>query len=609
MRLQDAPSIRQKLRLIVLRGSLASLLLAGFGLMTLDLVRHIRSTQHDLETQADVLALASQASLSFQDPRAASEDLSSLRAKPTVAAAALYDVQGQVFASYPGPTESTGLPVRVPQRGSRLDWRYVEVVRPVLAGREPVGSIYIRGEHQLLSRLLEYLGALAVILAASLGAGIALTNRLQRSITEPITAISEVARKVLRGETQQVRAEKTSNDEVGELVEAFNAMLDELGRRARRLEESNRAKDRFLATLAHELRNPLAPIRTGLEILKKDGGRTAASERARSTMERQLVHMVHLIDDLLDIARVNTGKFKLDRRRVGLRSLIDAAVETARPMLEEKRQALSVDFPAGDLLVQVDPVRITQAVSNLLSNAAKYTPAGGHVALRVRDDEGVQISVQDDGIGIAPDSLERVFELFAQVGSGAEGGYGLGIGLFLVRSVVEMHGGRATAASAGPGQGSCFTLTLPPDVLEGRVPAPPAGPAAPANAPAPGPEPARRFLVVDDNADAAGTLAMLLEMQGHAVSVAHSGEQALAAVGSFEPDVVVLDIGMPGMDGYEVARRLKQRTDLARQPLLVAATGWGTEADRSRALAAGFDRHLTKPIEMQDLESIVQGGR
>ena len=606
MRLEDAPSIRQKLRLILLRGSLVSLLLAGFGLMALDLVRHARSTQHDLQAQADVLALASQASLSFQDPKAATEDLSSLRAKPTVAAAAIYDLQGQVFASYAGEVETTGIPVRAPQRGSRMGWRFVEVVRPVMAGQEPVGSIYIQGEHQLLSRLLEYLAALAVILAASLGAGIALTNRLQRSITEPITAISEVAKKVLRGETLQVRAEKTSNDEAGELVEAFNAMLDELGQRARRLEESNRAKDRFLATLAHELRNPLAPIRTGLEILKKDGGRTAISDRARATMERQLAHMVHLIDDLLDIARVNTGKFKLDRRRVGLRSLIDAAVETGRPLLQEKRQSLTVDFPSGDLLVTVDPVRITQAVSNLLSNAAKYTPAGGHVALAVRDDEGVRISVQDDGIGIAPDSLDRVFELFAQVGSGTDGGHGLGIGLFLVRNVIEMHGGRVTAASAGAGQGSCFTIALPPDTLEGRLPAPAAGSAG---APAPPPDSARRFLVVDDNADAAVTLAMLLEMLGHTVSVAHSGEEALAAVGDFEPDIVVLDIGMPGMDGYEVARRLKQRTDLARPPLLVAATGWGTEADRSRALAAGFDRHLTKPIEMQALEAIVQDGR
>lgn len=603
MRLEDATSIRQKLRLILLRGSLVSLLLAGFGLMALDLVRHVRATQHDLETQADVLALTSQAALSFQDPRAATQDLSSLRAKPTVAAAAIYDARGQVFASY--ASETTEIAARVPQRGSRVEWHFVEVVRPILVGQEPVGSIYIRGEHQLLSRLLEYLGALAVILAASLGAGIALANRLQRSVTEPITAISEVARKVLRGETQQVRAEKTSNDEVGDLVEAFNAMLDELGQRARRLEESNQAKDRFLATLAHELRNPLAPIRTGLEILNKDRGRTAASERARATMQRQLTHMVHLIDDLLDIARVNTGKFKLDRRQVGLRSMIEAAVETGRPMLEEKRQSLTVEFPSSDLLVNVDPVRITQAVSNLLSNAVKYTPTGGHVALSVRDDDGVRISVQDDGIGIAPESLERAFELFAQVGTSTDGGHGLGIGLFLVRSVVEMHGGRVTATSAGPGKGSCFTVALPPEVLEGRVPAPAAAPGGAAAAPA---DSGRRFLVVDDNADAAVTLATLLEMLGHTVSVAHSGEEALAAVGAFEPDIVVLDIGMPGMDGYEVARRLKRRTDLARQPLLVAATGWGTEADRSRALAAGFDRHLTKPIEMQALEAIVQEG-
>ncbi|HWI84599.1 hybrid sensor histidine kinase/response regulator [Ramlibacter sp.] len=605
MRLEDATSIRQKLRLVLLRASLVSLLLAGFGLMAVDLVRHGRATQHDLETQADVLALTSQAALSFQDPQTATEDLSSLRAKPTVVGAAIYDVHGGVFASYTAPGATSDLPPRVPGRRAHIGWRSIEVVRPIVVKQDRLGSIYIRGEHELLPRMLEYLGALAVILAASLGAGVVLTNRLQRSITEPITAISAVARQVLRGETQ-VRADKKSSDEVGELVDAFNAMLAELGQRAHRLEESNRAKDRFLATLAHELRNPLAPIRTGLEILKKDQGRTAASERARATMERQLVHMVHLIDDLLDIARVNTGKFKLELRQVDLRSLVDAAVEACRPGLDGSRHALALQFPDATVEVLVDPVRITQAVSNLLSNAAKYTPAGGRIALRVEVDQHIRISVQDNGIGIAPKALEQVFELFAQIEHGQHRAQGLGIGLFLVRSVVAMHGGTVTAASAGEGQGACFTITLPPSVLvavtpRALVPAPP-GAAAPAG------DAARRFLVVDDNTDAAGTLAALLEMLGHTVSVAHSGEEALALVPRFEPDIVVLDIGMPGMDGYEVARRLKRRTDLRRQPLLVAATGWGTDADRARAMAAGFDRHLTKPIEVGALEAIAQAG-
>jgi two-component system, sensor histidine kinase len=599
MKLQDATSIRQKLHLILLRVSLASLLLAGVGLMAYDLTRHAAAFQRDLETQADVLALTSQAALSFQDPTTAAEDLSSLRAKPSVDAAAIYDGRGQLFAWYAPPGSGADVPQRVPTLRARTGWRAISVVRPIRVKGNQIGFIYIRGEHQLLSRLLEYLAAFGVILVMSLGAAMLLTNRLQRSITEPVIAISEVARKVLRGETHEVRAEKTSQDEVGDLVEAFNAMLAELGRRAERLQESNRAKDQFLATLAHELRNPLAPIRTGLEILKVDGGRTAASERARATMERQLAHMVHLIDDLLDIARVNTGKFKLELRSVGLRSLVDAAVEACRPALEANRQALLVEMPPGDLQLRVDPVRITQAVSNLLGNASKYTPADGRIELRVTApaDDGVRLAVCDDGVGIAPEWLDRVFELFAQVGGDVPGRQGLGIGLFLVRNVVEMHGGTVTAQSEGHGRGSCFTIALPPAVVESAVPATAAAGAAAT-------ESGRRFLVVDDNADAAGTLAMLLEMMGHTVSVAHSGEAALAAVQAFEPDIVVLDIGMPGMDGYEVARRLKVRTDLRRRPVLVAATGWGTEADRARAMQAGFDRHLTKPIEVQALAAI-----
>jgi two-component system, sensor histidine kinase len=602
MKLEDATSIRQKLHLVLLRASLVSLLLAGLGLMTYDLTRHASAFERDLQTQADVLALTSQAALSFQDPQTAAEDLSSLRAKPSVDAAAIYDSRGQLFAWYAPPGTDAAVPQHVPPFGARTGWRATAVVRPIRAKQNQLGFIYIRGQHQLLARLVEYLAAFGVILVMSLGAALLLMNRLQRSITDPIIAISEVARKVLRGETHAVRAEKQSNDEVGELVEAFNAMLGELGRRADRLQESNRAKDHFLATLAHELRNPLAPIRTGLEILKVDGGRTGASERARAMMERQLLHMVHLIDDLLDIARVNTGKFKLELRSVGLRSLVEAAVEACRPGLQENRQSLAMELPPGDVQLRVDPVRITQAVSNLLSNACKYTPPGGHVELRVTRtaDGDVRIAVGDNGVGIAPASLDRVFELFAQVGGDTPGRQGLGIGLFLVRNVVEMHGGTVAAESAGEGLGSCFTIALPAAVVE---PPAPVEPELQAAAPAPG-EAGRRFLVVDDNVDAAGTLAMLLEMMGHTVSVANSGEAALAAVQAFEPDIVVLDIGMPGMDGYEVARRLKGRTDLRRRPVLVAATGWGTEADRARAMAAGFDRHLTKPIEVQALEAI-----
>lgn len=601
MKLQEARSIRQKLHLILLRGSLVSLLLAGAGMMTFDLVRYATAFGRDLETQADVLALGSQAALSFQDPQAAVENLRTLRARPRIEAAALYDARGRLFASYSADGHQASAPARAPSFGSRTGWRTTEVVRPVAAKHDELGFIYVRGEHQLLERLLQYLGVFGVVLLIGLGAAIALTNRLQRSITEPITAITEVARKVLRGETHALRAEKKSSDEVGELVEAFNAMLAELGQRAARLEESNRAKDRFLATLAHELRNPLAPIRTGLEILRVDRGRTGASERARTTMERQLAHMVHLIDDLLDIARVNTGKFQLERRSVGLRSLIDSAVEACRPALEEKRQALDLKLPPGDLRMQIDPVRITQAVTNLLGNASKYTAPGGRVTLQVAfDSQAVRIVVSDNGIGIGRESLPKVFDLFAQVGGQEHSRQGLGIGLFLVRSVIEMHGGSVGADSGGPGLGSTFTVVLPATLVDEVVPASVDTMPAPLEPSGAG----RRFLVVDDNVDAAGTLATLLEMLGHTVSVANTGEQALATIARFDPHIVVLDIGMPGLDGYEVARRVRARSDLRRRPLLIAATGWGAETDRERAFAAGFDRHLTKPIEVDALQAI-----
>jgi two-component system, sensor histidine kinase len=600
MRLEDARSIRRKLHAILLRGSLVSLLLAGLGMMTFDLVRYATAFRRDMETQADVLALSSQAALSFQDSQAAAETLRTLRARPSIELAALYDARGRLFASY-SADDQVSAPAPAPSVGSHTGWRTTDVARPVTAKREGLGFIYIRGEHQMLERLLQYLGVFGVVLLIALGAAIVLTNRLQRSITEPITAITAVARKVLRGETHALRAEKKSNDEVGELVEAFNAMLAELGRRAEGLQESNRAKDRFLATLAHELRNPLAPIRTGLEILRVDRGRTGASERARATMERQLAHMVRLIDDLLDIARVNTGKFALERRSVGLRSLVESAVEACRPALDEKAQALDVAQPPGDLRMYLDPVRITQAITNLLGNAIKYTPRGGHIRLQVAfDSQAVHIIVSDNGIGIARESLPKVFDLFAQVGGEEHSRQGLGIGLFLVRSVVDLHGGSVAADSPGEVQGSTFTVVLPATLIEEVVAA--SVDSKPADLKAS--DASRRILVVDDNEDAASTLAALLEMLGHTVGVANSGEKALEAINAFDPHIVVLDIGMPGLDGYEVARRLRARTDLRRRPLLVAATGWGAEADRDRAFAAGFDRHLTKPIEVDALQQI-----
>jgi CheY-like chemotaxis protein len=367
------------------------------------------------------------------------------------------------------------------------------------------------------------------------------------------------------------------------------------------LQQSNRAKDEFLATLAHELRNPLAPLRTGLQILKRPSAPAATLARTLDTMDRQLTHMVRLIDDLLDISRINSGKIRLELGRTSLRSAIQTALELARPAMDAAGHALHVEMPERDIELHGDGTRLAQAFGNLLNNAAKYTPAGGQVRLRVWQ-EGHQawVEVRDNGIGIAPDMLDKVFSLFTQVENTDEhASGGLGIGLFLVRSLVHLHGGTVTAQSAGEGQGSTFTVRLPCLAPLAATPAAEGAAAAPA-----GHVPAR-VLVVDDNVDAADTLATFLEMLGLQTQRAHDGPSAIAAAPGFRPDVVLLDIGLPGMSGYEVAKALRAHPGLGRVHL-IALTGWGAEEDRRRAMAAGFDHHLTKPVDLGVLEDVLR---
>jgi PAS domain S-box-containing protein len=366
------------------------------------------------------------------------------------------------------------------------------------------------------------------------------------------------------------------------------------------LQEANRAKDEFLATLAHELRNPLAPLRTGVEILKRSGTGDAATQRTLDTMQRQLTHMVRLIDDLLDISRITSGKIRLNMERISLVQAVETALELSRPGMQAARHALAVALPEHDIQLQGDMTRIAQAVGNLLNNAAKYTPPGGHVGLRVwQEGEEAFVEVKDDGIGVPPEMLESIFSLFTQVGRSVEQAHGgLGIGLYLVRRLVALHGGSVVARSAGPGQGSTFTVRLP------CLPQAPAATSAPAGAPAAAPAP-MKVLVVDDNVDAAETLASLLELLGLQTRCVHDGPGVRDAALEFVPDLVLLDIGLPGMSGYEVARQLRAHPLLARTTL-VALTGWGAESDRQRARDAGFDHHLTKPVALPELEKLLQ---
>ncbi|WP_426178311.1 hybrid sensor histidine kinase/response regulator [Massilia sp. TWR1-2-2] len=366
------------------------------------------------------------------------------------------------------------------------------------------------------------------------------------------------------------------------------------------LTAADRRKTDFLATLAHELRNPLAPLRSGLQVLRLSRGNPDATARVVDVMERQLGHMVELVDDLLDIARITRGQVALKQAQVDLKSVLDAAIETSLPMIDEHHHRLKVEVAGEALPLFADATRVMQVVNNLLNNAAKYTPRGGTIALVARrDGADAMISVADNGIGIAAESLQEVFGLFNQVGADCNRAHGgLGIGLSLLRSLVELHGGSVVADSAGAGHGSVFTVRLPLDAAAAaEAVLAVAAPAAQMHS--------VRVLVVDDNRDAADTLSALLELLGHSAQVANDGRAALGAVLDFCPQVVFLDIGMPGINGYDVARAIRNDRRLD-QPLLVALTGWGGEADRRRTSDADFDLHLTKPVDLDAIEKMLR---
>ncbi|HKE87552.1 MAG TPA: ATP-binding protein [Vicinamibacterales bacterium] len=363
------------------------------------------------------------------------------------------------------------------------------------------------------------------------------------------------------------------------------------------LRMADRRKDEFLATLGHELRNPLVPMQAGLQLLKLGNLPDQRSVHAVEVMERLVTHLVRLVDDLLEVSRITRGLVEIRKEPLDLGTVLRTAVETSRPLVEAANQTLSVAIDTDPITVVGDPVRLTQVFANLLNNASKYTDNGGHVWLTAAIEDGCAVvSVRDDGIGIPVSQLTNVFDMFMQVDRTdrrAQGG--LGIGLTLVQSLVSMHGGRVDACSAGPHTGSEFLVRLP--ILNEHL--------RPSGRADDTPQfPARRLLIVDDNRDAAETLSMLLTELGATVSVAFSGSEALAALDGSEPDAVLLDIGMPGMDGYEVCRHIRSSARHG-DVMLIALTGWGQDIDRERSKRAGFDHHFVKPPDIDRLRSIL----
>jgi signal transduction histidine kinase/ActR/RegA family two-component response regulator len=539
--------------------------------------------------------------------------------RPQILGAAVYSNNGTLFASYSHEPGAAVLPAHPEKPGYRIEAGELVVFRNVVENGEALGTVYLRSRYGLVERMMNYAAILgAVMLGALVIAGL-VASRLQASITRPLEAVTNVARQVMQRRDFTLRVPGNNSGEIGVLVAAFNDMLAEIGRRSSALQDANRTlehemevrqraeqalivadrrKDEFLATLAHELRNPLAPIRTGLDILRLRSGDAQATQRATDIMERQLRQMVRLVDDLLDVSRINTGKFAIKMGRVELKAVVNDALEVVRSYIELHGHELVIDLPDRPVFLHGDATRLAQILSNLLNNAAKYTNRGGRVSLSASvEDNTLTLVVADNGIGIAQDMLDHVFEMFVQVDSTLERtNAGLGVGLSLARRLVELHGGTIEASSEGLGKGSKFTVRLP-IVVEPELPTKPT-PAAFISAET------YRILLADDNVDFVNSIGALLSAMGHSVVITHNGPDALTAAARFCPDYAFLDIGLPQMSGYDLARGIR-RLSCGAMTVLIAVTGWGQEKDRQLAFEAGFDHHMVKPVRFEQIEEIL----
>ncbi len=412
----------------------------------------------------------------------------------------------------------------------------------------------------------------------------------QRQMAEQIRQVNSKLEERVRQRTAELNC----------LNEALHAEIAERKRAEQALRDADRRKDEFLALLAHELRNPLAPLTAAVQLIAAEPAKIEQVQQLVGMMRQQLDQLVRLIDDLIDVSRITSGKLRLRSEPAPVAEFMTAAIDQSRPLIESARHALRLDLPSDTLVVHGDKVRLAQIISNLLINAAKYTPPGGQIELFVQRDGGmVEIHVGDNGIGIPQEMQARIFDLFAQVDSSSTRTHGgLGIGLTIVRTLVEMHAGTIHASSGGAGQGSEFCVRLP--LMETRE-----RHDMSVIKPAGSPLPELKILLVDDNQSASHMMSRLLTMLGQEVHVADSGRDALALVPRLEPDLVISDVAMPGMSGYELAREIRG-LDLATRPYLVAVTGYGQDSDRLEALAAGFDQHLTKPVGLDTLQELLR---
>jgi signal transduction histidine kinase/ActR/RegA family two-component response regulator len=614
----NSPTLRSRLTRAFLLTAAIALALNACLIVAYEFARYRDDAVADLHTQEIILAKALVPSLVFNDPEAAAQQLSSLAERRDILAAEVFSANGRPFAQYHlEATRPSALPRQnpLPALGSRFSLGDLELAYDVYHDGERVGTLYLRARHDVLRRLASYAAIQALVMAVSLGLALLVFGRVQERIVAPIARVAKVAGDVIAERNWKLRAPASETREIAALVDAFNGMLGEMEANSaelrrevadrQRAEEGLRAadrrKDEFLATLAHEIRNPLAPMMNALSLLRREEVAPVVRDKALGILDRQLRHVIRLIDDLLDVSRITTGKLSLQMSHVDLHQVLRSAIELIEPIARARRLKLESDIPSSACWIIGDSARLLQIFANLLSNASRYTPEGGRIDVRVGSaGPGVRIDVADTGVGIEPAMQERIFELFEQGDKSLErGNTGLGIGLTLARQLVLLHGGSLRVASDGIGRGSTFTVELPtvaPVPL--RLPAHSPGARATSLA-------GLHVLVADDNVDFAESLETALEAAGIDVATVADGRSALSAARGRAPDIAILDIGMPGLNGYDLARALRADPATAGS-VLFAVSGWGQASDKELASKAGFDRHFVKPVPPEALlEAIV----
>jgi signal transduction histidine kinase/ActR/RegA family two-component response regulator len=628
-------SIRHKLVLMIMATSTVVLVLASVGYIASDYYESREDLRRELDSHASLIGANTTAAMAFRDPAAATETLQTLMPNTHILSACLYDRDGSVFARYLSARSASGCPSSPAADGAVFLPGLLQVVSPVMLKGQRRGTLLLRSDLELLqARLRVQLMTVGLLLMLAIGVALFMSSRLQSFVSTPISALARTASEVSSRGDYSIRATRTTEDELGVLVDAFNRMLERIQMREgelsnanddlrrevverRRAEEeraellvrereASRLKDEFLATLSHELRTPLNAILGWTRLLRTSAVPPADVDRALEKVERNARVQSRLVEDLLEVSRIASGKLRLDIKPLDLVVLLNTALESIRPAAEARGVTFDRDIPVASLPTAGDPDRLQQVIWNLLSNAVKFTPPGGRVTLRLRRDGRTdELTISDTGIGIDSEFLPNVFETFRQGDASTTRMYGgLGLGLSIVRNLVEMHGGEVKAASEGTGKGARFTVRLP--VRTAGAGAGPLPELRTGEHAFHGMLPGVRVLLVDDDVDTLELLQWVFGASGATVTAAASAAAALEVCVAERPAVLVTDIAMPGQDGYSLIRNLQAALGDGMPRVKIALTAFAGPRDRERSAAAGFDRHLSKPVDPESLVRIVR---